>query len=62
MSDSNGDLLRMRDVGKRLSLSVSMVKKEIALGHLAAIRIGRAVRVHPEDLEAYIAHKRGGAA
>lgn len=48
-------LLRTKEVAERLAVSPSMAWKLIATGELRAVRIGRAVRVRPVDLEAYIA-------
>jgi excisionase family DNA binding protein len=48
-------LLRLEDIADRLAVSRSMAWKLIPHGHLRSVRIGRAVRVRPEDLEAYIA-------
>lgn len=48
-------LLRIDDVAERLAVSRSMAWKLVALGHLVSVRIGRSVRVRPQDLEAYIA-------
>ena len=48
-------LLRIGEIAERLSVSRSMAWKLIALGHLPSVRIGRAVRVRPQDLEAYVA-------
>jgi len=48
-------LLRIEDVAQRLAVSRSMAWKLIAYGHLRSVRIGRAVRVRPADLEAYVA-------
>ncbi len=47
-------LLRLHEVADRLSISTSMAWKLIAYGHLPSVRIGRAVRVRPTDLEAYL--------
>jgi len=43
---------RMLRTGSRVSKS--MAWKLIALGQLQSVRIGRAVRVRPADLEAYL--------
>lgn len=48
-------LLRIEDIAERLAVSRSMAWKLIAVGELRSIRIGRAVRVRPQDLEAYVA-------
>ncbi len=48
-------LLRIDDVAQRLSISRSMAWKLIAHGQLRSVRIGRAVRVRPQDLDEYVA-------
>lgn len=48
-------LLRIANVAERLAISRSMAWKLIDLGELRSVRIGRAVRVRPHDLEAYLA-------
>jgi excisionase family DNA binding protein len=54
--DSGGPrLLRIEDVAERLAVSRSMAWKLIAYGDLPSVRIRRAVRVRPADLDAYIA-------
>jgi excisionase family DNA binding protein len=52
--DASGRLLRIEEIADRLSVSRSMAWKLTATGQLRAIRIGRALRVHPRDLEAFI--------
>lgn len=47
-------LLRISDIATRLSISQSMAWKIINGGQLRSMRIGRAVRVRPADLESYI--------
>jgi excisionase family DNA binding protein len=47
-------LLRIDDVAERLSVSRSMAWKLVAIGELRSLRIGRAVRIRPEDLESYL--------
>ncbi len=54
VDDSRGRLLRIENVAERLSVSRSMAWKIIDLGLLRSVRIGRAVRVRPQDLEAYL--------
>ena len=49
-----GRLLRIEDIADRLCVSRSMSWKLIAIGAIRSIRVGRAVRVRPADLEAYI--------
>ena len=53
--DGTVRLLRIEEIAERLSVSRSMAWKIIALGHLRSVRIGRAVRVRPQDLEDYLA-------
>ena len=48
-------LLRIEEIAQRLAISRSMAWKLIALGHLRSVRIGRAVRVRPQDLDEYVA-------
>jgi excisionase family DNA binding protein len=48
-------LLRIEQIAERLSVSRSMAWKLIDSGALRSVRIGRAVRVRPADLEAYLA-------
>ena len=55
VDEAQGHLLRIEAVAKRLSVSRSMAWKLIDLGDIQSIRIGRAVRVRPADLEAYLA-------
>ena len=49
-------LLRIEEIAQRLSVSRSMAWKLIALGQMRSMRIGRAVRVRPADLEIYLAN------
>jgi len=53
-------LLRVDEIADRLAVSRSMAWKLIAQGELRSLRIGRAVRVRPADLEAYIAEAERG--
>lgn len=50
----SGRLLRIEQIADRLSVSRSMAWKIIDLGHLRSVRIGRAVRVRPQDLDDYL--------
>ena len=54
MDGGSRRLLRVEQIADRLSVSRSMAWKIIDLGHLRSIRIGRAVRVRPEDLDDYL--------
>ena len=51
----SGRLLRIEQIAERLSVSRSMAWKLIDSGALRSVRIGRAVRVRPADLEDYLA-------
>jgi excisionase family DNA binding protein len=48
-------LLTVGDVARELSLGETTVRELIARGELRAIRIGRALRVRAQDLEAFVA-------
>lgn len=54
------DLLRPRDVGRKLGLSVPHVYTLAATGTLPSVKFGRAVRFRPKDIEDFIReHRRG---
>lgn len=55
VDDVSGRLLRIEQIAERLSVSRSMAWKIIDLGQLRSVRIGRAVRVRPQDLDDYLA-------
>lgn len=55
MDGDSSRLLRIEQIAERLSVSRSMAWKLIDSGALRSVRIGRAVRVRPADLEAYLA-------
>lgn len=55
VDSANVRLLRLVEVAERLSISKSMAWKLVACGQLRSVRIGRAVRVRPRDLDEYIA-------
>ena len=55
MDGDSGPLLRIEQIAERLSVSRSMAWKLIDSGMLRSVRIGRAVRVLPADLEDYLA-------
>ena len=55
MDADSGRLLRIEQIAERLSVSRSMAWKLIDSGVLRSVRIGRAVRVLPQDLEDYLA-------
>ncbi len=47
-----GRLLTIQQAADHLQVSGRTVRRLIAGGPLAAVRIGRAVRIHPHDLRA----------
>lgn len=47
-------LLRASDVAKTLNISLALAYRLLQTGELPCVRIGTAVRVRPEDLDAYI--------
>ncbi|MBK8915696.1 MAG: helix-turn-helix domain-containing protein [Phycisphaerales bacterium] len=52
-------LLTVRTAATLLSLSTRTVQSLISRGDLRVVRIGRSVRIHPDDLNAYINRHRG---
>ncbi len=56
--ESEGPLLNVREVAARLSLPKSSVYMLIQRGDLPAVRFGKALRVAPQDLEAYVTANR----
>ena len=53
-------LLKTKDVARRLSCSAWQVKQLVEAGELRSLRIGvRSIRFEPADLEQYIKHKKG---
>lgn len=51
---SQDQLLTLQQVADRLQVSMSTVRRLVAAGKLKAVRIGRNLRVRPEDLSKYI--------
>ena len=51
-------LLPLDHVAESLGVSAKTVRRLIAKGELVACRLGRLVRVHPDDLAAYIDRRR----
>ena len=49
-------LLTVADVADRLHLSPATVKRRVAAGEIKSVRIGRARRVRPADLQQFIAN------
>jgi excisionase family DNA binding protein len=55
VDSGEGPLLRIEDVARQLAISRSMAWKLVTYGQLRSVRIGRAVRVRPQDVEAFVA-------
>ena len=53
-------LLTLRATATALGCSVKTLRRRIADRHIAVIKDGRIVRVHPDDLERYIRSRRCG--
>lgn len=51
---SQDQLLTLQQVADRLQVSMSTVRRLVDAGKLKTVRIGRNLRVRPEDLAAYI--------
>ena len=52
-------LIDLPDAARRLGISLTTLRRLIAAGELPIVTIGRAYRVDPRDLDAFIdAHKR----
>jgi len=51
-------LLSVRDTARRLSLCEKSIRLLIASGKLRAVRIGRAVRLSPQDIADFIERAR----
>jgi excisionase family DNA binding protein len=52
-------LLRIPEVAEGLGVSTRTVRRLIARRELVACRLGRAVRIHPDDLAAHVDRQRG---
>jgi excisionase family DNA binding protein len=52
-------LLTLPEVTVVLNLSLKTLRRRIDAGALTVIRDGRILRVHPNDVERYIASRRG---
>jgi excisionase family DNA binding protein len=59
MSATNAvELLTVDQAAERLGMSVRHVRRLLAERRVAYHRLGRAVRLHPADLDAYVAATR----
>lgn len=50
----SGPLLTARDVAERLNLSTETILEWIRRGELPAFRLGRAIRIREDDLDAWL--------
>lgn len=53
-TNGNRQLLTLKQVADRLQVSMSTVNRRVASGEIPIVRLGRNIRVRPEDLDAYI--------
>lgn len=51
-------LMRLDEVAEVLGVSMKTIRRRIEAGELPVIRDGRLVRVHPNDLDRYVAARR----
>ncbi|HEX6681089.1 MAG TPA: helix-turn-helix domain-containing protein [Gaiellaceae bacterium] len=58
-SERNGKGMTIREVADELGVTEKMVRRLLASGQLKKMKVGRLVRVHVDDLAAYIAKARG---
>ena len=52
-------LLTVREVAERLAVCTATVYALVERGEIRHLRVSNAIRVHPDDLEAFIASVRG---
>ena len=51
-------LLTVREVAERLAVCTATVYALVERGEIWHLRISNAIRIHPDDLEAFITNKR----
>ena len=54
-------LMTVEDVAAATQMSVKTIRRATQRGHLDAVRIGRSIRVRPEDLNDFIGRHALGA-
>lgn len=59
MKPSLPPLLTIRQISEALTVSVPMVYKLVREGVLPVVQLGSSVRIHPDDLTAFINERRG---
>lgn len=52
------DLLTLEEAAQRIKMSTRHVRRLVAERRIAAHRLGRSVRINPDDLAAYVAAGR----
>ena len=58
--DLDERLLTVDEVAELTALSVAYWRREVRLGRIPSIQFGRAVRIRPTDLNAYMARRTTG--
>ncbi len=53
-----GRLLTVREVADRLAVCTATIYALCARGEIRHMRVSNAIRIHPDDLEAFIAGRR----
>ncbi len=59
-TDRSGSLLNAADVARHLKISKAFAYQLLRRGEIKTVRLGRSVRVRPEDLENFIAKRLSG--
>jgi len=54
-------LLTMPEAAERLSMSSRWVRQMVADERLAAVRLGRSIRLYPEDVDTFARSRRHGS-
>lgn len=58
-AERKGSMMTDEEVADELAVTARMVRRLIARRELHGTKIGKLVRIHREDLDAYIARQRG---
>jgi excisionase family DNA binding protein len=54
VQDTTNPLLTVREAAARLSVNERTIRREIHAGRLPALKVAGAVRIDPDELEAYL--------
>lgn len=57
MNEPESKLLNARDVARVLQISISFAYQLMRTGQIPTVRLGRAVRVRPQDLNKYVSSR-----